>query len=507
MRQRSIFHRLTSLMTSRPSRSVGVAFVALLVAGTPAAAVVTLSASRTELLYSTDVNPDCSKLFPMDDTQLPFNITRVIAVVPNAPAGRQLSYRWSLRKPAVGTLAANLPIGTSGGASAVSGMCADFGNACLLTGDKLRFYNESSILWIAPTCDVLPKDTSKPFRGGVGRIRVKVSDGRRKVGSATVTIGFGRNGSVTLFMTDIDGNFEDGLRKHQVPTGFAPVFAATVDPPTFTPGPGPVMKFIFDNGGGAGATVDPGCPFPGFDACKRLDYASGGRFLANVAAKFEDGSALCDNLTALALTCNPSGRVEIIPRPRLATYDPASPRSTVDLIVRLHNTSTAKGGLPACPFQLGGAGVLTCSEGLSVGGVKDSKSTSFDLPHCSVATDRPCADDAQCPTGETCLTQPHCSMTLTQQCGNDADCDSTGQPPRCPNCKPDETCIRVLELGAGMEPRVNPGHSIELFHQTVKLRDDLPSTAKMVDTWTAKTENAGSYDGTLKYRIRGRPGR
>jgi len=58
-----------------------------------------------------------------------------------------------------------------------------------------------------------------------------------------------------------------------------------------------------------------------------------------------------------------------------------------------------------------------------------------------------------------------------------------------------------------MEPRVNPGHSIELFHQTVKLRDDLPSTAKMVDTWTAKTENAGSYDGTLKYRIRGRPGR
>jgi hypothetical protein len=506
MGQRSVSHLPKGRTTRISSCAVALAVVVLNCLTAPAMGAVSLSPSRTDLLYSTDANPDCSALFEIkDDTKLPFNVVRIRVLVDNASPTRPLGYRWSIRKP-VGILAADLDLGPGEQTPDVSGMCADFGNACVLTEDRLRFYSEPSILWIAPTCRELPTDTSQPFHGGVVRIRVKVSDGRRRLGTATVAIGFGRNGSVTLFVNDLAGKFENGLRKREVATGFDASFAAKLSPPTLAPGPGPVVTYDIDNGGGGSASLAPGCSIVGFDACERIDYPSAGRFLASVIAKFDDGSALCDNLNVRVVKCSPAGQVEIIPRPKLATYDPARPGSTVDLTVRLHNKSQAQGGLPACPFGLRGENVLSCSESVKVGGVTDSRTTTFDLKHCSVTTDQPCENDARCEPGETCLTRPHCSKTLKQLCGNDADCDPTGQPPRCMDCKPGETCIRVLELGVGGEVLLQPGQSIDLFHQTVTLRNDLPGTAKMVDTWTATTENAGSYDARFRYRIRGRPG-
>jgi len=477
-----------------------------------AAAAVTLTPTRTQALYSTSVDPDCSKLVKTADADLPFNIVRLRVAVDGTPAG--LGYHWSMPKKSKGTLAADLDLTPGVEESAVSGMCAEFGNACVLTEQKLRFYTEPSILWLAPTCDVLPGDTSKPFAGGTSHVKVKVTAGKRKLGKATATIQWGRTGSVTLFVEDFDGMFQDGRRKREVATGFNAVFATQSTAPNLTPGPGPIKFYDVDNGGGGSASLTPGsCGITGFDACERLDYPAAGRFLATVTARFADQSALCDNLNVRVLACAPKAQLEIIPRPKLQTYDPKSPRSTVDLTIRLHNRSQSRAGLPPCPFLLSGANVLTCDESLKVGNVTDSKGTSFDLRHCSMTKDRPCDDDTQCrppvclgcEADETCLTQAHCSKHVEQLCGNDHDCDPDALPAVCPNCDKDETCVRVLDLGVGGEVRVEPGQSIDLFHQTVTLRNVLPATASIVDTWTATTENAGTASAKLKYKVRGRP--
>src|SRR2546427_9064158 len=89
---------------------------------------------------------------------------------------------------------------------------------------------------------------------------------------------------------------------------------------------------------------------------------SAGRFILTLTLIFEDGSALCDNILVLVTTCSPTGRLDVIPTPKLAVYDPSDPsRSIVDLTVRLRNISQPKNGLPACNFLLRGANVLTCS--------------------------------------------------------------------------------------------------------------------------------------------------
>src|SRR5262249_16537110 len=157
----------------------------------------------------------------------------------------------------------------------------------------------------------------------------------------------------------------------------------------------------------------------------------------------------------------------------------------------------------------------SCAESLSVGGVKDAKTTQFDLQHCSQTTSQPCVSDgdcsltscAGCSPGEICLTQSHCSQTFTMLCANDEDCDSTGQSPACPQCKPDETCTRVLQLPAGAQFVLPVGQSIDLLHETVRTRTVLPDTAKIKDTWQATVAIPGvSAEKSLSYRVRGRPG-
>jgi len=357
-------------------------------------AAVTLTAARTELLYSTEMNPDCSKLFSVPDASLPFWVTRIRATVDNAPAGTALTYRWSSSKKQKGMLLADLDLGPAAETSAVDGMCADFGSACVLTTNKLRFYNEDSILFVAPTCAALPTNTAKQFKGAAVPIHLKVLAGHRKLGQATVKIGYGRDGSVTLYAWngETQGSppneslvLKNGLGKPVVGVPLNEVLGANAVLPSVAPGS--IVSYDFKNGGGGEAIVAPGCEIPttpGVTACGETDYTVGGRFVPTVAAKFADGSALCDNMTVQILTCNPGLRLDVKPKPKLSTYDPATPaRSDVEVVVQLTNTSKPARGLPPCGFELRGANILSCDEELKVGSVTDTKTTTFDLKHCS----------------------------------------------------------------------------------------------------------------------------
>src|SRR5262245_62648141 len=150
-------------------------------------AAVSISASRTELLYSLNANPDYSMLQAVTDAQLPFYVTRLRATVEGAPAGASLVYRWMLPAKAKGLLAADLDLTPGGSTSSITGMCAEFGNACVLTADKQRFYNEPTIFFVAPTCSVLPTKPAKQFHGGTSKVKLSVSAGKRKLGKATIT--------------------------------------------------------------------------------------------------------------------------------------------------------------------------------------------------------------------------------------------------------------------------------------------------------------------------------
>jgi hypothetical protein len=109
-------------------------------------AAVSVSASRTEILYSQNADPDCSMLHSVtDDAQLPFYVARLRATVVDAPPGVPLVYRWSLPSNAQGLLAADLDLGSAGEAPSVTGMCAEFGNTCVLTSDKQSFYDEPNL--------------------------------------------------------------------------------------------------------------------------------------------------------------------------------------------------------------------------------------------------------------------------------------------------------------------------------------------------------------------------
>ena len=518
MGQRGISHHLTSLMTSNPSGTVGLALVAVLAQqlglATPALAQVSLPASRTQLLYAQSADVDCTALHKItDDGQLPFYVARLH--VEGIPSGLPVRYRWSVAKKAAGLLAADLDLGPMAVTSDVIGMCSAFGNMCVLTQDRLKFYNEPTVFFVAPTCDILPNDTEKPFRGGTTKIRVNVTAGRRRVGRATITIGWGREGTVVVFAEDNQGRFDDGIGKpNGVNVPAVTILGAIVNAHPSPEPSGGVQKFKFD-GTGFNTVETIGCPLTRFEACVEEDLFSAGRFFPSVAAFYTDGSALCDKMETHTGTCAASPKLEVIPRPRRETYDPDNPaKSTVDLTVRLKNESHAEGGLPPCDFLLRGAGILTCAEDLRVGGVKDSKSMQFDFKHCSTASDQGCLRDSDCdpnfcPTcvaGEVCLTQSHCSQNVSKLCQSNVDCEKTGNPAPCPDCKEGETCIRVLDIPEGFEVGIPVGRSFDLLHETVKLGNDLPDTAKITDTWTANVFIPKvSATAKVKYRIRGRP--
>ena len=87
-----------------------------------------------------------------------------------------------------------------------------------------------------------------------------------------------------------------------------------------------------------------------------------------------------------------------------------------------------------------------------------------------------------------------------RDCTHDADC----QKPTCEMCQNEESCVRVLSIPPIIG--IRPGDSLEVLHLTVPLFNVLKETAKLKDTWTVRTQNAGSYSGSDRYRIKGRPG-
>ncbi|TMA60029.1 MAG: hypothetical protein E6J75_01945 [Deltaproteobacteria bacterium] len=449
----------------------------------PLEAAVQLTATRAETLYAADAMPDCSKLSKLPDDGLPLSVVRLRAQADGAPAA-QTTFRWSMRGRDFGLLVADLDIGPSAQSAAVAGLCAEFGDACVLTPDKLPFYTRSSILWVAPTCDILPKTPFKPFRGGTSQVFVVAETGRRKLGRASVKIGYGHTASVTLYADGQDGVGNRG----GIPSDINPQFGAAVNPNGVTlPAPN---KFEFGTGTGESSSVDPAaCRTPGsnllFAACKTdFLYTQAGKFVATVAEKFMDGSALCDSVGVRILSATIIPRLVVELTPKRATF---ASGDSVNLRVRLVNASPRVGG---SGILLIGEGVLTCDEAANVRTVEQTKKTVFDLQHCSGTANQGCTRDADCNPlfcqacgqDETCLTQAHCSSTLTWGCQHDSDCAQSA----CPACKEDETCVQVLATPAIVVP---VGGSVDLINGPVALHNVFPDPAKLMDTWTVHTFN------------------
>jgi len=69
------------------------------------------------------------------------------------------------------------------------------------------------------------------------------------------------------------------------------------------------------------------------------------------------------------------------------------------------------------------------------------------------------------------------------------------------------TQFTLEQLGIPSDFVLRPGRSIVLLKlNNVPLINVLPDTATLTDIWTAQTVNAGGFDATDKYRIKGRPG-
>jgi hypothetical protein len=439
---------------------------------------------------------------------LPHNVVRLRVLQDGAPIDLStVKLEWSFKgKTPLGALAADLDLGP-GDVPTVSGMCADFGNECALGGDRLKEYDRDTIFYIAPTCDDLARNPRKPFAGGSTTIRVKASQGGRKLGKATTTIGFGRNGAVVLYARNQAGQFVDGVGRSPVTVSAIAEYAARLQQPAGVSTPPTSYQVTGDLG--SVSLVGP-CA-GGYDACGVLEH-SGERGTLLLTAAFEDGSALCDNIAVvIALCAPPSGEVIVSPSPRRAIYDPAdSSQNVVDLTVRLRNTSQPGDGLPACNFYLRG-NIISCSSMLRVGDFTETETHSFSLPHCSGTTDRSCSSDgdcrpptcADCAEDERCLVRPYCSRTVARDCTRDEEC----APPACPECQANEICVQMLSFpGGGTEIFLPPGESVTLVTGRAQLRNRFKATASLKDTWTVNVRiPALTFDKNLRYRIRGRP--
>ncbi|MGH7896046.1 MAG: hypothetical protein ACREQL_15345 [Candidatus Binatia bacterium] len=479
----------------------------LLLSPVASATVSIVPEPRTELLYSTSKDVDCTTLHQTDPSTLPFNIVRLGAQVDGATPDPSIRLKWTIKGNALGALAADEDLGPTGMVPTVTAMCADFGNACLLSGDRLSVYDEPTIFYVAPTCDDLARDPSKPFKGGTAKITVKAFAGKKKLGKATTTLGYGRIGSTTLYVTRTpDGKFVDGIGKSAVSTDLLPIYAATVEQPPGMPKP-PVTYKV--SGGLGSFDMLPGCSVSSqFAACKQF-LQSPGKGTMTLATTFDDDSALCDNIRIVVADCNANAKLDIIPKPKRSQYNPGSAgESLVDLTVRFRNTSKAGNGLPACGFVLTGSDILICSSTLKVGQFEDTKDASFSLPHCSQTTTQSCTNDLgcakpacpACENAERCLTQPYCSSTTDRSCTTDTDCT----PPSCPTCEANEICVHFLQFPPG-PIGLAPGQSVDLISGTVALRNAFKKPAKLTDTWTVNADipPGFSVSKTLKYRIKG----
>lgn len=477
------------------------------------AARVVVAPSRTELLYSgSSADPSCSLLSKVADPALPLNVVRLSATPPSGAPAEQVRYQWSLSKPQVGKLAADLDLGPDEQEPAIRTLCAELGNGCVLTEEQLAVYNHPSILWVAPGCDILPDDTTRPFRGGRVRIGVRVSVGKRRMGKGTVSVGFGRLGSLTLLVRDPGGRrFRSGIGDAGgVPIFINPQFAMQFDPdgaelPALT-------EIKLDSGGGGSTTVTPPCFLdPAFVACTQVGdilYNVGGKQVASATALLTDGSALCDKMTVNVRTTTIVPKLDISLAPKRGQYVPGDPASGfVNLRVRLRNASPPGSG--GNILLVGN--VLMCDTEARVGPSTITKTCQVDLQHCSTTANEPCQSNADCQPGacetcqpgEICLTSSHCSTRTATPigCTSDADC----RPPRCPPsiCSPADTCIEVLPLS---QVFLGVGDAVDLIESTVPVVNTLTTPARVTDTWTVHTFNAGDDSDVVKYRIAPRPG-
>ena len=494
-------------------RIVAGALVGLLVVSCAEAARLGVTASRPELLYSSSTgNPSCSNLSKItDDSLLPFNIVRLKATAPAGVPVDQVRFEWSFPKPALGMLLADTDLGPDEQDPAIRSLCAELGNECVLTAEQLAVYNKPSILWVAPGCDALPANTSRQFRGGRVRIGARTSIGKRRLGKGAARIGFGRLGSLELFVKDPgEKHFRDGIGKPNGEMIFInPDFAVRLDTSGIPPA---VREITIDSGGGG--SVDRHTPFhcsldDSFTECTDpgdIDYSVAGKPLASATAIFEDQSALCDNLTVNIRTTTIIPKLEVSLSPKRGQYVPGdATRGSVNLRVTLHDVSPRGSG---GNILLKG-NILTCDSEVRVGRSTISKTTQIDLQHCSATVRQSCATDADCaPPGckdcvanEICLSSSHCSNLLFFPpigCTSDRDC----RPPRCHNCNPFDTCIQVLPLE---QIFLGVGDSVDLVKSTIPVINTLPASARVTDTWTAHTFNAGDDSDVVKYKIAPRP--
>jgi len=455
------------------------------------------------LLYSAQSDQNCSDLSVLQGDSLPYHVVRLRAQV---PAGAD-KIEWSLPKPQEGFLLADQDLGPQDTTAAVRGFCAEFGNSCLLTAKTLKFYNLPTILYAAPTCDVLPKDTKKPFGGGSVKIKVAAKAGKKKLGKAVTEVQYGSPdiASITLYTNypidnagarEADDGGSDGVAQGYAITGFN-----AIETPADVPDLKPITSFEFNFGGRSSSA--PTCPDDAAEPCVEIEATAPGTFFSTVNARLEDGSALCDAVDVQVGACPRKAQVQIIRVPSKGTYTSGD---AARLRVRFANLSENK---PGCGLILQGANVLTCSATFKIGETEDTKTDQWDLRHCSATTSQPCTTTADCEClsaancecetcqpNEVCLTQSHCSETFTQLCESDSDCDEQ----QCPACKDNETCVHVLEVE---ELTVAPGEAVDIVDEVVTLKNEIGDPVSVKETWTANAFPQTSADASIKYKIKG----
>src|SRR5262249_44060641 len=153
--------------------------------------------------------------------------------------------------------------------------------------EQLPFYNQPTILWIAPTCDALPTSTSSAYHGDTVTFRVKASQKRRALGKGAVKVGYGRLGAITAYI-----NEDDGIGQASIPSELRAFLSARLGPLTGMP---VVDSIEIDDGSGGTTESKPGkCPDATYDACATAFYDTVAMFRVTAQAMLHDGSALCD---------------------------------------------------------------------------------------------------------------------------------------------------------------------------------------------------------------------
>lgn len=489
-------------------RGWGSTVAVLLALGAQAeAARLTVTASRTEALYAQDDNADCSNLSKLATADLPFHVVRLSVDSPVTDG--TVRYRWS--EPPAGAFAADLDLGTNDETRLIRSLATELGNSCLLTGESLALYDRPTILWIAPTCAVLPADTTRPYPGDRVRFSVQALQGKRRLGKGSVTVGYGRLASAKMLVSDPPLPFSQFRDGHGKPNGelifINTAFGGAVDlKGQVLPA---VQQFEFDSGDGGTVSDAPPCDDPniaptGLDACAIAPlYDSGGKHLAKLQVSFADGSALCDNLTVNVRVSEHSVELDVSTTPPARTFTPGDPiKGNPFLRVRAKNTSPA--GVGGGVLFVGN--VLECLTEARVNGTTLTRTTRMDLQHCSATISQACNTDGdcqldRCPTcqqGERCLTSDHCSGNFDVGCTTDRECER----PQCGACGFGETCVKVLPLASVF---LSPGDSFDIFEGNVSVANVLTSPARIKETWTVHPFNAADATDLLRYKIKSRP--